>query len=345
MSRPRMKPLEQQVVVVTGASSGIGLATARLAAQRGASVVLVSRNEPELARIEAQIRAAGGRASHVAADVADRERLRAVVEHCVREHGGFDTWVNDASVSVFGELLGVPLEDHRRLFEVNFWGVVHGSKLAAEHLRARGGGTIVNVGSMLSERAVPLLGTYSASKHAVKAFTEALRMELEKEGSGVAVTLIEPASVATPFAEHARNHMDSGARVMGPLYAPEVVARAIVACMERPRPRLVVGGAALALLWAEKLAPRLLDHLFRRSAPLLQRRGEPPSRAEDSLDAPPPREGHERGRDERFVMRTSAYTTLALHPVKTALAVVALAALGSLAIARRPGRSGRAPER
>lgn len=338
--RARLRPIDRQVVVITGASSGVGMATARLAAERGATVVLVSRNEPELARIEDQIRAAGGRATHVAADVSDRERLRAVVDHCVREHGGFDTWVNDASASVFGELLGVPLEDHRRLFEVNFWGVVHGSKLAAEHLRTRGGGAIVNVGSMLSERAMPLLGAYSASKHAVKAFTDTLRMELDREGSGISVTLIEPASIATPFAEHARNHMASAARVAPPLYDPEVVARAIVACMERPRPTLVVGGAALALIWAERVAPRVVDHLLRYSAPLLQRAGEAPSRALDALDAPPPREGDERGRDERFVMRTSAYTTFALHPVKTVAALVALAALGAVALTRRSRSSG-----
>src|SRR6476661_451642 len=173
-----LKPLGRQVMVITGASSGIGLCTAKMAAANGARVVLAARNGEALADIERQIDSAGGEAAHVVADVGKREDVQRVADAAIQRFGGFDTWVNDAGISIWGKLEDVSDEDHRRLFETNFWGTVYGSVIAARHLRQRGG-ALINLGSEVSEVAVPIQGMYAASKHAVKGFTDALRMELE----------------------------------------------------------------------------------------------------------------------------------------------------------------------
>lgn len=164
MPQIRLKPLPQQTIVITGASSGIGLATARRAAQAGARVFLISRNEEALRRIVGELRGRGGQADFAVADVGDRAALEAAAEKARQVFGGFDSWVNNAGTSIYGELEKTPLEDQRRLFDTNYWGVVHGSLIAAKELR-RHGGALVNVGSVLSDRAMMLQGTYSATKH------------------------------------------------------------------------------------------------------------------------------------------------------------------------------------
>src|SRR5919107_2335363 len=237
----RQKPVEDQVVVITGASSGIGLATAHLFAERGAKgLVLVARNEDALRKIADELSHGSTRAIAVAADVSKREDLERVSRTAIETFGGFDTWVNDAAVAVYGTLEEVPIEDQRQLFEVNYWGVVNGSLIAAQHLRSRGG-AIVNVGSVLSERTMILQTQYSASKHAVKAFTDGLRMELEEQGAPVSVTLIKPSSIDTPYIEHARNFLKDQPALPPPAYDPHLVAKAIVFAAENSRRELTVG--------------------------------------------------------------------------------------------------------
>ena len=184
----KLKRIEDQVVVITGASSGIGLATAKMAAQLGARVVLAARDPEGLASARVEIEGSGGRAITVMADVASLDDVGMIAERATEAFGGFDTWVNNAGVSIYGPIEEVPVEDARRLFDVNYWGMVHGSLTAVAHLKDHGG-ALINVGSVTSDRAIPLQGHYSASKHAVKAFTDALRMELEKEGAPVSLTL------------------------------------------------------------------------------------------------------------------------------------------------------------
>ena len=169
------KRLRDQVVVITGASSGIGLATARMAAARGARVVLASRNERDLRMATEDINIRGGRAIHVVADVAVPQDVDRIADIAIREFGGFDTWVNNAGVSIYGKLIDVPMDDKKRLFDTNFWGVVNGCRSAVRHF-ARRGGTIINIGSVVSDRAIPLQGMYSASKHAVLGYTDALQI-------------------------------------------------------------------------------------------------------------------------------------------------------------------------
>ena len=173
----RLRKLSDQAIVITGASSGIGLVTARLAAKRGARVVLNARNEQALRQVTAEINATGGEAIHVAGDVGKFDDVKKIASEAIRHFGGFDTWVNNAGVSIYGPVLDQSLEDQRRLFETNYWGVVHGSIVACTHLRGRGG-ALINVGSVLSDIAIPIQGTYCATKHAVKGYTDALRLEL-----------------------------------------------------------------------------------------------------------------------------------------------------------------------
>ncbi|HEX5723873.1 MAG TPA: SDR family oxidoreductase [Longimicrobiaceae bacterium] len=329
----KLKPLAEQVVVVTGASSGIGLATAREAARRGARVVLAARDEPELRRICDEIRTAGGEAVYAVCDVADPQQVWEVAETAVREFGGFDTWVNNAGVSIYGELENVPLEDARRLFDVNYWGMVHGCMAALPHLR-REGGALVNVGSIVSDRAIPLQGHYSASKHAVKGYTDALRVELEHEGAPVSVTLVKPGAIDTPYPQHARNLMDVEPKHPDPVYAPELVADAILHCAEHPRRSLTVGGGGRMHSMLGVLAPPLADR-YMESMFEGQRREEPTRRSRrDTLFQPPRRNGRERGDHPGRVRETSAYTAGAMGG-KTALALAAVGA--GLALAAGTG--------
>jgi short-subunit dehydrogenase len=320
-----LRPLSEQVLVITGASSGIGLATARLAARRGASVVLAARNERALQHAVADIEAAGGAAVYAVADVADERDVEHLADVAEREFGRIDTWVNNASTSIYAELTQISTEDARRLFDVTFWGVVHGCQTAVPRLRERGG-TIVNLGSVTSDRAMPLLGTYGAAKHAVKGYTDALRMELAAARQPISVSLVKPASIDTPFFRHARNYMDVEPKPAPPVYAPELVAEAILTCAERPTRDVYVGGAARTMGLLGAVAPRLTDRFMERTMFRAQRSDrQAPARARDNLHAPvDDAEGMERG-DYRGVTReTSLYTQAALSPRATALAVAGL---------------------
>jgi short-subunit dehydrogenase len=327
--RRKLKPLQRQTIVITGASSGIGLATARMAAARGAAVVLAARNLDALRAACDEIRAKGGRATYVVADVADPDAVDRIADTAVREFGGFDTWVNNAGVSIFGRLEDVPLSDKRRLFDVNFWGVVHGCRTAARHLRRRGG-ALINIGSIVSDRAVPLQGIYSASKHAVKGYTDALRMEFEKEGVPISVSLIKPAAIDTPYLDHARNYMAEKPSFPPPVYPPEEVARAILHCAERPVRDVVVGGGGRLLTAMGKLAPRMTDHYMKGTMFRQQRAGRPAGLRRGSLYWPT-HDGQEQGSYEGVVMRSSAYTRARLSPLRFAVPVAAAVALAALA--------------
>ena len=321
MSKVRLKKLGEQVIVLTGASSGIGLVTARMAARRGARLVLAARDEDALRNLAEEINAAGGEAIYVRADVGDLEDVRRVGEEAVRRFGGFDTWVNNAGVSIYGRIMDVPLEDHRRLFDTNYWGVVHGTQVAVEHLRQTGG-ALINVGSTVSDRAIPVQGVYSASKHAVKGFTDALRMELEAEHAPVSVTLIKPSAIDTPYKEHARNLLPSEPQNPPPVYAPEVVAEAILHCAEHPERDVYVGGGGKFLALAGEYAPRATDKLMEAAFIPLQQKDEPPHAGRpDSLHAPSGDDGRERGGYEGHVAESSIYTKASLHPLLTGAAI------------------------
>jgi short-subunit dehydrogenase len=276
------KPLDQQVMVITGASSGIGLATALSAAAAGAKLVLAARSEQTLGEIVQGIKDAGGDAISVAADVGDRQQVEKVAQAAIGKYGRIDTWVNDAGVSIYGRLDEVSEEDSRRLFDTNFWGVVNGSLAALPHLR-REGGALINVGSEVSEAVVPLQGMYSASKHAVKGFTDALRVEIEEvDKAPVSITLIQPTAVDTPYPQHARNYMNQEAKLPTPQIDPQKVADAILKAATQHERDVKVGAGAVLNTTLGKIAPGLGDKMSAKQADR-QQYNEPPRNPEGTL--------------------------------------------------------------
>ena len=326
----KLKKISDQVIVITGASSGIGLVTARLAAKRGARVVLNARNEEALRQVTDQISVEGGEAIYVVGDVGKFEDVQRIADEGIRRFGGFDTWVNNAGVSIYGPILDQSLEDHRRLFETNYWGVVHGSMIACAHLRKRGG-ALINVGSVLSDIAIPIQGTYCATKHAIKGYTDALRLELEEEGAPISVTLIKPSAIDTPYTRHAKNLMPVEPQNPPPVYAPDLVAEAILHCAEHPERDLYVGGGGKVLAEAGHIAPRLTDKMMQAMMfDMQQSDHQTPKDRDDSLYAPID-DGEERGSYPGHVAESSVYTKAAKHPLITGsvIAGIGLAALAA----------------
>ena len=326
----KLKKLSDQVIVITGASSGIGLVTARLAAKRGARVVLNARNEEALRQVTDQINAEGGEAIYVTGDVGKFEDVQRIADEAINHFGGFDTWVNNAGVSIYGPILEQSLADHRQLFETNYWGVVHGSMVACAHLKQRGG-ALINVGSVLSDVAIPIQGTYCATKHAIKGYTDSLRLELEEEGTPISVTLIKPSAIDTPYTRHAKNLMAVEPQNPPPVYAPDLVAEAILHCAEHPERDLYVGGGGKVLAEAHQVAPRLTDKMLEAVFFDIQKSDRPkPAMRQDSLHAPIA-DGEERGGYPGHVAESSVYTKASKHPLITGsvIAGLGLAALAA----------------
>jgi NAD(P)-dependent dehydrogenase (short-subunit alcohol dehydrogenase family) len=343
-----LKPLDEQVIVITGASSGIGLATAQRAARKGATVVLNSRDEQDILKAAEEIRSDGGRAVHVTGDVAELDAMRELGEAAVREFGRIDTWVNNAGVSIYGRIEQVPIEDAERMFRTNYWGVVHGSLVALPYLK-RHGGALINVGSVLSETGYPLQGHYAASKHAVKGFTDSLRLELDEEDAPVAVTLIQPAAIDTPYPEHAQNYLAGEPKHAPPVYDPELVADAILSAATRPTRNLRVGGSAKMFTVLEKVAPSVADRYKVATAFEGQERHDIPRRDDDTLHGPRPGDGRVRGNYPGRVMERSAYTAIAKRPLTTTLGIAAIGVGVGLAakamLEERPRREHSRPVR
>jgi short-subunit dehydrogenase len=282
MSKPKLKPINEQVIVITGASSGIGMATAILAAKGGAKVVLAARSEEAIKTLADDINKGGGEALFVRCDVSNRAEVEQVARTAKERFGRIDTWVNNAGVSIYGRLDQVSEEDSRRLFDTNFWGVYYGSLAALPELKA-GGGALINIGSEVSEAVVPLQGMYSASKHAVKGFTDALRVEIEQlDNAPVSITLIQPTATDTPFPQHAKNYMDKEPKLPTPLDDPEDVARAILKAAESPTRSKKVGAMSKVNTLTAKLAPSLGDKVSAKQAERQQYQ-EPPRNPEGTL--------------------------------------------------------------
>lgn len=324
------RPLDQQVVVLTGASSGIGRESALRLAARGARVVLAARDAVALELLAAEIRSAGGQAVAVPTDVTDDEGVLRLGRAAVAAYGRVDTWINDAGVSAYGTVEDLTLDDMRRVIDVDLLGTVRGVKAALPHLRAAGGGTIVNVASGLGKRSVPLQAPYCAAKAGVVAFDESLRMELRHEGIDVVDVL--PSSIETPFFAHARSRLDATPRPMPPTYSPVAVADAIVAVVQRPVRTVYVGSAARVLDLLQRLSPSLTDRLLAWPAARGQRSSRPQPAADNLTRPARPRA---RARGGWLSFRRSAYTTLVgTHPLRGA-ALGAAAAVGVARVLRR----------
>ena len=258
--------MESQTVVVTGASAGIGRATARLFGERGASVGLIARGQAGLDGAARDVEEAGGHALAVSADVADYQQVTAAARQIEERLGPIDVWINVAFTSVFAPFTSITAEEFRRVTEVSYLGFVHGTMAALTVMRPRGRGTIVQVGSALGERSIPLQSAYCGAKHAINGFTSSLRCELLHEHSGVHVTVVQMPAVNTPQFSWVRSRLPKHPQPVPPIYQPEVAARGVVFAADHPRRRQYwVGGTTAATIVANRLAPALLDRYLART--------------------------------------------------------------------------------
>lgn len=328
----KLKPIGEQVVVVLGASSGIGRETATRLAAEGAKVVVAARSEAGLRSLVDEIRRAGGEAMQVVCDVADFEQVKMVAEKAAAAYGRIDTWVNNAAVALYARVEETTPDEFRRIMDVNYMGQVHGALAALPHLRKAGGGALIAISSVESIVALPLHSAYSASKHAVEGFVDALRRELQAEGAPISVTSIKPGTINTPFFNNARNKMDVKPMGPPPIYHPGVVADCVLHAATHPVRDLFAGGAARAMAAHQMLLPRLVDAALSAFGISAARTDQPtPGGTPGNLDAPRLHDNRAEGDFTNRQRRTSLYTWLETHPFARRAAKTA-AALGGLAM-------------
>jgi NAD(P)-dependent dehydrogenase (short-subunit alcohol dehydrogenase family) len=339
------KPLSDQVVVVTGASSGLGRAIARGAGERGANVVVTARNEEALQSCVGEIERAGSEGLAVAADCAEQEQVERVVARAVERFGRIDTYVANAIVTVYSEAERLQPEELRRVIDVNFFGVVYGFWAALPHLR-ESRGTFLHVSSALAYRGIPLQAAYCASKAGLRAFLESARVEEQKAGTGVAISLVLPGAINTPQFDRDRQKIGYQPQPVPPIYQPEPFAEAVLHCMEHPIRELPISWGAQKLLWGQKLSPRAGDLMLRRMGWKSQHTGTPkPVDSPDNLFEPLSGDPGAHGRFDDRSRRSTAWTALrlALTSRKAALALAGLAAAPAAAKAfasRNGGHKG-----
>jgi NADP-dependent 3-hydroxy acid dehydrogenase YdfG len=251
--------LSRRVVVVTGASSGVGRAAVRAFGRAGARVGLIARGRDGLRAAAQEIRRAGGEALELPLELSDARAVEAAAERIVDKWETIDVWVNNAMVSVFSPISGTTAEEYRRVTEVNYLGTVYGTLAALKHMRRQGTGTIIQVGSALAYRSIPLQSAYCASKAAIRGFTDSLRSELIREKSAIRVTMLQLPAVNTPQFEVVRNKLGKHAHPVPPLYQPELIARAILHAAEHPRREMWIGWPTLEAMLGQRVIPGLLD--------------------------------------------------------------------------------------
>ena len=250
----------ETVVVVTGASAGVGRAVSRRFGEDGARVALLARGRDGLQAAARDVTAAGGRGLAIETDVADWAQMDAAAERVERELGPIDVWVNNAMASVFSPVREMQPEEYRRVTEVTYLGVVHGTLAALRRMLPRDRGTIVQVGSALAYRGIPLQSAYCAAKHAIDGFMDSLRCELIHDGSGVHVTMVHLPALNTPQFRWVKSRLPRKAQPVPPIYQPEVAAEAIHWAARHRRRELWVGAPTVQAILANRVAPGLLDH-------------------------------------------------------------------------------------
>jgi NAD(P)-dependent dehydrogenase (short-subunit alcohol dehydrogenase family) len=330
----RLKPVEEQVVVVMGASSGIGRETALRFAERGARVVLSARGKVGLDSLAEEIRREDGEATPVVADTSEYEQVKAVADRAVEEYGRLDTWVHLAAVGLFATFEQTTPEEFKRVIDVNLMGQVYGAMAALPHLKREGRGALIHISSVEAKRSFPFHSAYGASKHGIDGFLEALRVELKHEGWPISVTQVMPGTINTPFFDKGRTKL--GVKPVGvpPIYEPETVANIILYAAENPARDLVSGGAAQALILNQRLSPRMLDAILATRAGFSPQKTEEPRSENDPDNLYAPIQGHDTTRNGFRALSRSLYNWLQIHP--TAKRGVALGTmLGLLAVSQR----------
>ncbi|MFF5025140.1 SDR family oxidoreductase [Streptomyces collinus] len=326
-------------VVITGASAGIGRATARLYGRRGADVVLVARGKGGLEAAADEVAALGGRPLVQTADVSDPDQVEAVAEAAEKEFGPIDVWINCAFSSVFAPFEEITPEEYKRITEVTYLGFVNGTRAALKRMLPRDRGTIVQVGSALGERSIPLQSGYCGAKHAVNGFTSTLRVELLHRGSNVHVTVAQMPAVNTPQFDWVRDRLSEHPMPVPPIYQPEVAARAVAYAADHPRRKqYYVGATTVATIWANRLAPALLDRYLARTGFDSQQTDSVPPSGLGNLFEPADRERADdqgaHGSFDEISHARSWQEILVRHPAATALGTGA-AVLGAVSAIRR----------
>jgi NAD(P)-dependent dehydrogenase (short-subunit alcohol dehydrogenase family) len=322
-----LKPIDEQVVVILGASSGIGRETALRFAARGAKVVVAARGEPGLVSLVAEITARGGAATYAVCDISEFAQVEAVAEQAVETFGRIDTWVNVAAVAVYAAFAETTPEEFRRVLDVNVMGLVHGAKAALPRLRQAGGGALIGISSIEGLVALPLHSAYAASKHAAEGLLDALRRELMAEGAPISITSIKPASMNTPFFSNARTKLGVKPQGVPPIYDPSLVADCILYAAEHPVRDLYAGGAGKAVAVNQMLAPGLVDAGLARFGIEAQKTDEPKGAdAPDNLYTRQTDDYRIEGDFGEQAIQVSPFTWLETHPEAKALITAGLLA-------------------
>jgi NAD(P)-dependent dehydrogenase (short-subunit alcohol dehydrogenase family) len=311
-----LKPIENQVVVLMGASSGIGRETALRLAKRGAKMVVAARSEAGLRSLEDDLRELGGEVTTVVADVSEFEQVEAVAQSAVEEYGRLDTWVHLAAVGLFAPFDQTRPEEFRRVLDVDLMGQVYGAIAALPRIKREGRGALVHISSVVGKRSAPLQSAYSASKHGVEGFLESLRVELLRDGwDTIGVTNVIPAAINTPFFTKARTKLGVKPKGFPPIYQPGVVADAILYSAEKAPREIVAGGAGKGMLLTQRLSPRLMDAIMVRGGFGSQMTDEPKSTADpDGLYAPMKGQDRVEGDFSEQALPRSPLTWLDTHP-------------------------------
>ena len=334
----RKKPVSQQVIVVTGASSGLGRAVARLAGRRGAKVVVTARNSDALEACVREIEAFGSEALAVPADCTVQDEVAQVVEQAIDRFGRIDTYIANAIVTVYAETYRYEPDELRRIMDVNFFGQVYGYWAVLPQLR-ESKGTFLSVQSALAYRGIPLQGGYCASKAALRNFFESARVELMKDKSGVDISIVHPAAINTPQFDRDRQKIGKQPQPVPPIYQPEPFADAVVHCCEHPIRELPIGWGAQKLMWGQKLSPRAGDLMLLRMGWKGQHTDDDkPLDAPDNLFETLPGDPGAHGRFDAQSRNSTLWTSLRLRRWLVGAAVVGAAAVaGSVERNRRTG--------
>ena len=330
----KLKPINQQVVALMGASSGIGRATALKFAERGAKVVVSARGEEGLRSLVEEIRGNGGEATYAVADTSDFEQVKAVADRAFEEYGRLDTWVHLAATAVFATFEQTTPEEFKRVVDVTLMGQVYGAMAALPHLKREGRGALIHVSSVEAKRAFPFHSAYGAAKHGIDGFVEAMRVELKHEGWPISVTQIMPGTINTPFFDKGRSKI--GVKPVGipPIYEPETVADVILYAAENPERDLVAGGAAAALILNQRLSPRLLDAVLSTRAGFSPQMTNEPRSEDEPNNLYGPIGDHDTARNGFRAFERSSYNWLQSHPILRK-GVLAGAVLGTATLTAR----------
>ena len=308
----RKKPIGEQVIVVTGASSGVGRAIARAAGERGAKVVVAARGEDGLNAAVEEVERAGSEALAVPGDLAEQEQSKELVRRSLERFGRIDTFVANAIVTVYAEVEQLGADELRRVLDVNFFGVAYGYWAALPALK-ESRGTFLHVSSALAYRGIPLQAAYCSSKAAARTFLESARVELQKHGHDVAISLVLPGAINTPQFDRDRQKLGKQPQPVPPIYQPEPYAEAVLHCAEKPIRELPVSWGAQKLLWGQKLSPRAGDWMLRRIGWKKQHTGEDkPVDSPDNLFETMPGDPGAHGRFDEQAKGSTAWTRLRL---------------------------------